>query len=529
MIIPLGSARGDQNFRNYILTHTEFLFDEKFKLLGLEIDNNLLDLDNNFINAINKIRNILRFWGRFNLSIHGRVNVAKTYALSQLAYIGTITNPSANILNEIEDTIVSFIKGRDTISKNRIFSSTSSGGLNFPKILDFLEAIRINLYKKAISSNDFWTIPIKSSMYSEQIPYIINKDNPILNYFPFSNIIVKSYCRYLKKFNLEGNNYKKMQIFGNQELFQQYTRHIENFTPNIFRPHLRNVQNILKLSAEDLIDFDTGIAKNKASIEANIGFDLNLNEYLRLSHIANTILIINRQKSNNQIYTPPKLLTKIFFTKTPGSKKFREQIPTHAENNFFINRLGQINLQGNPENRKASECFNKCLSLSFIKNDIKQIGFKFMSNTLFTNSRIGHFVDNLDERCNFCRSVPFRVAARETNIHIFGECESVTHIRYTLFDIISCPLSDIRSILVGSHSKTNIDNTFDNIVITLYIHFIYTHKHTNMIPTRDTFLRCLKSAIETYCAVSRSFSNNITNLKKKYPNNTLLTEIENDS
>jgi hypothetical protein len=62
-----------------------FTFVDKFKLLGLEISNNIQDRFQYFDEAIEKIRNIRDFWEKLKLNLPGRISIAKTFMLSQKA------------------------------------------------------------------------------------------------------------------------------------------------------------------------------------------------------------------------------------------------------------------------------------------------------------------------------------------------------------------------------------------------------------------------------------------------------------
>ena len=66
---------------------------DKIKVLGVDIINDLEKITENFIGAENKIDNMVKFWSKFNLSLPGRINIVKTFMLSQLGYLGSIVSP----------------------------------------------------------------------------------------------------------------------------------------------------------------------------------------------------------------------------------------------------------------------------------------------------------------------------------------------------------------------------------------------------------------------------------------------------
>jgi hypothetical protein len=78
------------------VTNSGFAVVEEVKILGVKFTKNANDITQNFVSSIDKIRKTANFWTRFNLSIIGRINVAKTFMLSQLGYLGTIFTPTGN-------------------------------------------------------------------------------------------------------------------------------------------------------------------------------------------------------------------------------------------------------------------------------------------------------------------------------------------------------------------------------------------------------------------------------------------------
>jgi hypothetical protein len=103
---------------------------KKIELLGIEIpwklDNNL---DRNWEKIENKIVNIANYWRQFNMSIGGRIMVAKTYLLSQVTYCLGVLPIKENTANRLNELMISFVKGRDRgIARERWFMEPGEGG-----------------------------------------------------------------------------------------------------------------------------------------------------------------------------------------------------------------------------------------------------------------------------------------------------------------------------------------------------------------------------------------------------------------
>ena len=519
IVVPLGAAKANLDFLNYIRNETEFLLEDNFKLLGFQIDNNLSLLDQNFLNAHRKILNIAQFWSRFKLSVFGRVNVAKCYMLSQISYWGSVINPSVGTMRLIESTIHNFIRGDLTISEARITGPYGSTGLNFPKLSDFIQGLRINIFKKSLESDDQWAAPIKRAVRNPVIPYIVNAGCPLLNFFPFSKAIVDSLQSYLKNFYQQGSNYQTMPIFDN--LFvNQIARDVYNPNTNIFR-----VNSVAKHSipANIIVNFPEGSHSSKASIEAYLGSEISIVEVFRIRAIGQKIINFHHSRPENEREIPPRPFTKLLFSKTKGSKKYRLAITKDVPNNFAENRLEKNDLRMENNYIPFNIAFNRLLGVSGLSHLVRSSLLKYLSNTLGVLARVGHFQDDIDERCSFCRLTPYLTPPRETANHIFTQCESLTHIHDFVLDILVCPESSNLSILIGSLSINSVDNLLDNLLITIYIHFIYTNRLNSKIPSLEKFKTFLGSAIETCALSSRKIAIQLTNGIKNRRNNFFST------
>ena len=65
-------------------------WDDNFTILGIDIDNKLKCLDDNFTRINKKVRGIISRWTGYNLSFHGKITVSKSLMLSQYTYVGGI-------------------------------------------------------------------------------------------------------------------------------------------------------------------------------------------------------------------------------------------------------------------------------------------------------------------------------------------------------------------------------------------------------------------------------------------------------
>ena len=65
-----------------------------FTILGFDIDSKLERLDKNNDRILDKIISIIKKWKPYNLSLRGRLTIAKTMLISQITYISTVLTPN---------------------------------------------------------------------------------------------------------------------------------------------------------------------------------------------------------------------------------------------------------------------------------------------------------------------------------------------------------------------------------------------------------------------------------------------------
>ena len=100
------------------------------------------DPDQNFHNIRGKVNSQVLIWSRFNLSLPGRICIAKSMMYSQINYLGCILPLAAMEIQTLSIMIENFVKGNLNISRKRLLLSCKEGGLGLFKLRDFLDAQR---------------------------------------------------------------------------------------------------------------------------------------------------------------------------------------------------------------------------------------------------------------------------------------------------------------------------------------------------------------------------------------------------
>jgi hypothetical protein len=132
-ILPFN--HNDDEVINYIKNHFEFKIVDELCTLGITISNKEDCEEINYLKISKKVKKIIAMWEKYSLTIYGRLNVAKTFLLSQISYSGAILRYNPIQLNEIETSIAKFIIGKEKIAKSRVFFRNFTRWLRFSETL----------------------------------------------------------------------------------------------------------------------------------------------------------------------------------------------------------------------------------------------------------------------------------------------------------------------------------------------------------------------------------------------------------
>ena len=190
-----------------------YTHDTEFKLLGINFDSKLESMHRNWEKVVKKIRKIKNFWSLFHLSIPGRICVAKTFMFSQICYIGTILDPSSEVIKEIENIISQFLTYKNNFAKSRVFIPVEDGGMGMFSVRNFLDALRIGLFKKSQQNNDTWALELRSYKVNEDNNFHFDLNKVDKNNNPIVSLILNSYSRFKNCYNLFKGNILESHVW----------------------------------------------------------------------------------------------------------------------------------------------------------------------------------------------------------------------------------------------------------------------------------------------------------------------------
>ena len=190
-----------------------FSIQTKVTILGSVIDSDTGNFDANIKKTEEKVKNLVRFWSRFNLSLPGRILIAKTMMLSQVNYLGCILPYTAEQLGNVEKAIGNYVKGYLRLAENRLYDETANGGLGLFKLSTFLKAQKCSWIMRAQNIDDLWKARILSRCYGPLLN-IRAKEYDSINE-PIIYGIVCAWEDFYFKFCATNENYKVGFIFDN--------------------------------------------------------------------------------------------------------------------------------------------------------------------------------------------------------------------------------------------------------------------------------------------------------------------------
>ena len=118
----------------------ELDWDCKFRLLGIDFDNNLDLMTLNFEKKIQDIKHLLNTWIYRSLSVYGKIVVIKTLALSKLSHLALVLpNLSLSNIKSLESLFAKFLWGNKPAKVKLVHAKVpeQKGGLGFPDVKMF--------------------------------------------------------------------------------------------------------------------------------------------------------------------------------------------------------------------------------------------------------------------------------------------------------------------------------------------------------------------------------------------------------
>ena len=138
-------------------------------------------INKNHRKTLINIEKMFKIWSQRNLTIIGKIQIIKTFAVSQLFFITNMSNPPPEIITEANKIFYRFIwKGPDTIKRTSMISDISTGGLKMPHLESIMRTQKI-MWAKRFSDDNFhpWKIFLNTILKTMSISDITNRKLPL--------------------------------------------------------------------------------------------------------------------------------------------------------------------------------------------------------------------------------------------------------------------------------------------------------------------------------------------------------------
>ena len=112
--------------------------------------------DINMQGITNKIQNTLNRWSQRDLTLKGRITIAKSLVVSQLIYMMAAIGVAKKHLEAIQSKILKFLwRGRPPkVARKTLYQKIEDGGLNAPNILAMYKAMRVAWLGKIVANQE---------------------------------------------------------------------------------------------------------------------------------------------------------------------------------------------------------------------------------------------------------------------------------------------------------------------------------------------------------------------------------------
>ena len=409
---------------------------ETMKITGITFSKNIEACrEANFECAIEKLKTQLNLWKQRDLSLIGKIQIIKTFGISQLQYVMNMVTPPDHMLKTVKKLLNNFLWGSNInrIKHTTMIADYDNGGLKMPDINAIFYAQRV-MWMRRYFNTEYkpwkvffeWQIEkiggltiFKNS--SIEVREIANK-----GLMSFYESIITAWALYYNK-PLDEGNFKKQVLHFNKNIITPAGK-------SLFHPSL----------IEKGIVFIYDIVHNKRLKTPNeMKMEKNLNG-IELMYYASLYSCIKRMPSfsiyleNSPEYVIlPDTRAELFGENSKSV--YRKLIAISAERPVSETKLPTM-LQIQPDK------FKNMYRLPFLVTlETKMRAFQFKINHLiyYTNEMLYRNNQGIVEspNCTFCRE------HIETQHHIFIECRHVKPLWTDIEIILDQKLSDTDKML----------------------------------------------------------------------------------
>jgi hypothetical protein len=401
------------------------------KTLGITINNTASNLAGYFDAKIGKIRSLIGMWGSYNLSLTGRIAIAKTMLISQVGYIGCIITPSMAQMRTMQDMIDSYVTHGLVIAKDRLYLKPREGGLGLINLTDYVAALQCSWVKRcSVRINDVWRWRLASACKFNLD--LLRKKMFDVDMEPILYNIAESFEKIQWKFWTKNENYLMAPLVDNKFFLRAAPERRAPVRGCVDRNLLghdfyaANQEALLALRMNCLIRGNSVVTID--TLRRNTRLNFTNNAYLNLVTAANFAKTKygNLEDSNGTCVPLLLFLQRI----KKGSKKFRLLLSdgkneSGVENMQVVETFFRLINSPVPAAKDLNILYGSW-NFGFFENRIRTFCFRYFNNSISVGARIAaryrRAGQMVNDRCIFCLKAGAALPAREDFIHVFYDC-----------------------------------------------------------------------------------------------------------
>ena len=432
------------------------------------------------------IRNLLNVWLMRNITPMGRIQVAKSLALSKITHILlSLPSPDKETVTKLDNLLTNFVwrNKRHCVNRDMLQTQSSKGGVNMINVNDFDLGLKITWLRKLRKEEKWFTIAQKLNMEN----LFIMRPKEILNIKNrCHNPFWKDVCRAaIKLHNLlsynDAEEIRKAPLWGNTRI-------------NIPTCHSWYKKGIVEEG--DLFDTE-GEVRTLEEIQEKIGNPIPFVTYHGIvSAIPRTWKASMRENLNQTENLQLSKFQAIIIKDNKGCRSIRD---------VFQNKDIVPWWEGKWNNSLTEVIDRREWAIYYNNNNktrarinLQYFQYQVLTRTLVTNKKLKQFKISEDDNCSFCNN------EAETIEHLFFYCPKINdlwgkYIKWVQSVNYNKIELDIKLILLG---PKKIDPLLFTI-ITIVKQIIYKKRHKNKAPTLAQIQCILKyhMNIERYIAM----------------------------
>jgi hypothetical protein len=417
------------------------------RLLGIQIDYKGKNIHCNWEKCKTKIQGLINYWNQFNLTLIGRVLVAKTFLLSQVSFMLGIIPIDSNTAKSIEGMIERFAIGKLQIAQDRIYNKIEQGGTGLLRISELNTAMKsawVNRWKREGQDVDITGSRVLGMARGECAEYI-NKDLISAARHPCARGVANAWHEFRNKVYENDGNFYSAGLFTNPGLRNRMGEMLGG--GNIF------AAGRYEQIREQIWDIPVGVycleegIRDKQEVQMIMGINLTNLEYGRLR--GSIKFLRGKFKPIWEMRGKGKSIAEWLAPIKKGSNKIRNLISGRGSciyRGFAFDKIRPIKTLWQQQGIEIDESRVMCSMMVWctkeVDTEFRQFAFRWYQGMVHGNTVISHFGD-VDRKCTFCKIVEIRrqstllgreltqleidglMVVDEDRPHIFWNCETV--------------------------------------------------------------------------------------------------------